>query len=755
MKMLIRLIKKHFILKTLLSITLVVLIISIISIVYFNSIYRASLLQTLYQDIENTRQIIENSYPTPLWNIQTDLIRTMNEAVLAAHPYIAIIVYDKLNDIFVVNSTTIKITNDNKAYYEHTDTIETFSGSSVTGHFEIHGEIIGKYELFYTKDQITNHIRDNLINLAISFSAISVTFILGLFVLLNKFMIKRIFSIINFAKSIAVDNDYKKRIKVSSNDEIAVLADAINDMLHKIEIKDREKDHISHELFQSKLYLQSIFDACPDAIFIHNAETGSILDVNQSMCRMYLCSREDVIGSGLGFMFQEDETYNKRNAFELLKKAKTDGQFRSEWRSTRFNGTRFWSELNISFTTIEGQNLFIVIERDITDRKLAEQQLQKMQNFLSNIINSMPSILVGVDKQTKVTHWNIEAEKFTGISASNAIGRHLSKAFPHLSDDIANIKATMEVRKASMKTRKAFSRANQVLFEDITVYPLIDNGVEGAVIRVDDVTERVRLEEMMLQNEKMLSVGGLAAGMAHEINNPLGGMIQTASVMKDRLTNTTLPANARAAKDAGISIMGLEAYMHSRGIPRMLDNIQRSGKRATEIVANMLSFARKSDSSSVHRDITKLIDNCLQLAGSDYDLKKKYDFRQIKIIKEYEADIPLVPCQSSKIQQVFLNILRNGAEAMHSNMSKDPAFIIRIFRQQEMLQIEFEDNGPGMDEEVRRRVFEPFYTTKSTDSGTGLGLSVSYFIITENHGGKMFVESIKDKGSRFIIRLPL
>jgi signal transduction histidine kinase len=129
----------------------------------------------------------------------------------------------------------------------------------------------------------------------------------------------------------------------------------------------------------------------------------------------------------------------------------------------------------------------------------------------------------------------------------------------------------------------------------------------------------------------------------------------------------------------------------------------------------------------------------------------------MKIIKEYADDLPLLPCEGAKIQQVLLNILRNGAQAMGEANTHSPRFIIRIYSEKasEMVCIEIEDNGPGMDEETRSKVFDPFFTTKPVGVGTGLGLSVSYFIITESHQGTMDVISEPGKGTTFIIRLPI
>jgi PAS domain S-box-containing protein len=277
-----------------------------------------------------------------------------------------------------------------------------------------------------------------------------------------------------------------------------------------------------------------------------------------------------------------------------------------------------------------------------------------------------------------------------------------------------------------------------------------------------DISDLKRSQEIMVQSEKMMSVGGLAAGMAHEINNPLAGMMQSAEVISMRLGgDMNLTANLKAAEEAGTTMEAIKSFMAARSIPRMIDAINESGRRVAEIVDNMLSFARKSDARVSSHNLTELMDKTLKLAATDYDLKKQYDFKNIEIIKEYEDNLPMVPCEGAKIQQVLLNILRNGSQAMQGNSGRivdyKPKFILRLLKETgtNMLRIEIEDNGPGMDEATRKRIFEPFFTTKPAGVGTGLGLSVSYFIITENHGGTMDVISEPGKGATFIICLPL
>ncbi|WP_419660349.1 two component system sensor histidine kinase [Desulfosarcina variabilis str. Montpellier] len=393
--------------------------------------------------------------------------------------------------------------------------------------------------------------------------------------------------------------------------------------------------------------------------------------------------------------------------------------------------------------------------RFIAQRRQAEQELQQLRNYLSNIINSMPSIMVAVDRGGQVTQWNHQAEQVTGVSIAKAQSRPLVDVFPRLMGEMENIKTAIRERRVLRDLKIPHERQHEMRYEDVTIFPLIANGVEGAVIRVDDVTDRVRLEEMMIQSEKMLSIGGLAAGMAHEINNPLAGILQSVSVLEKRLLGD-LPANHNAAEAAGTTLAAIRQYLGIRKLPGMIENIRTSGSLAAAIVRNMLSFARKSEKAASSHDLGALMDQTIELLKTDYDMKRNYDFKRIEIDRQYDESAGPVSCEASKIQQVFMNILKNGAEAMAEavNASAPSKFTLRVKNDDAWVKVEIEDNGPGMDEKVRRRIFEPFFTTKAVGKGTGLGLSVSYFIVTEDHGGEMSVHATDYGGTRFVIRLP-
>ena len=243
--------------------------------------------------------------------------------------------------------------------------------------------------------------------------------------------------------------------------------------------------------------------------------------------------------------------------------------------------------------------------------------------------------------------------------------------------------------------------------------------------------------------------------MAHEINNPLGGILQGLQNIRRRFA-PDLKANNETANELGIDLNNVNRYMEQRQIIHFMDEMVEAGQRASDIVSNMLQFSRKTDTTLTATDINGLIDKTLDLAAIDYDLKKRYDFRKIKIVREYDSTLPPTPCIASEIQQVLLNVLRNAAQALLGfNSEEEPCITVRTSHRDKQLRLEVSDNGPGMSEAIRDRVFEPFFTTREVGEGTGLGLSVSYFIIHEEHRGRLSVESTPGKGSTFIIELPL
>jgi len=284
-----------------------------------------------------------------------------------------------------------------------------------------------------------------------------------------------------------------------------------------------------------------------------------------------------------------------------------------------------------------------------------------------------------------VGQWNLKAEQTTGISSSQAIGKAFDVLFPHLLNQGGKIRQVIVHKQILQNTKIPRAGADQLYYDDITVYPLMSEGMEGAVIRIDDITDRVKLEEMMVQSEKMVSVGGLAAGMAHEINNPLAGILQNVQVLKNRMSKA-LSKNIEAAHKLGLDLGMINQYMEDRGMYALMENMMKAGKRAAEIVENMLSFSRKETQGFSLTNLADLMGKSIDLAQNDYDLKKRFDFKRIRILQQYRDQDLSIFCHPSMLQQVFFNILKNGAQAMASipDTTVVPTFTISIEKRRDM-----------------------------------------------------------------------
>ena len=425
-----------------------------------------------------------------------------------------------------------------------------------------------------------------------------------------------------------------------------------------------------------------------------------------------------------------------------------------EVEGRRKDGTTFPMYLSVGEVKVGGFRGFIGIIHDLTAQKAAEEALRRARVYLQDIIDSMPSILVGVDAHGRVTLWNKAAVREQGQTAAQAIGRPLAELFPFLERQLGDVGRVIQEGLPIRRERLPLQDGGTNRYLDVVVYPLTSDNGAGAVVRIDDVSERVRIEETMVQTEKMLSVGGLAAGMAHEINNPLGIIAQSCQNFTRRLSDE-IPGNRLVADELGLDLGLMRTYLERRGLLRFLEGMQEATARASRIVADMLAYSRRSTSSFVPTRVTELLETVLRLASHDYDIKKSYDFRRIAIHRDFDAPSDLVFCDPTSIEQVLLNLLKNAAQAMSANPQQAaPQITLRLRDEGDWVRLEVEDNGPGIPEEVSRRLFEPFFTTKPAGVGTGLGLAVAYFIVTEQHHGSLQLESAPGRGARFILRLP-
>ncbi|MBN1582513.1 MAG: PAS domain S-box protein [Anaerolineae bacterium] len=405
---------------------------------------------------------------------------------------------------------------------------------------------------------------------------------------------------------------------------------------------------------------------------------------------------------------------------------------------------------------------------DITERKRAEAEILRLQHLLQNVTDSMPSALITMDLDGRILTLNPAAEALTGQNAAQVQGQLLWQACPELERYRDAFERVVSERQISHRHKEQLVSKAGMVYHDTSIFPLEANGIEGAVLRIDDVTRRVQLEEMMLQSAKMASIGGLAAGVAHEINNPLGAMMQSAQVLQMAF-DIQRPHTRERLLQCGIDPDNLARYLQERNLVEYLDGIRNVGARAAKIVSDLLSFSRKSSSDIAPRNLNELVEQTIALAATDYDLKKKYDFRDIEIVREFAPNLPQIVCDGQQIQQVVLNLVRNAAQAMTGGEPSNrrvgepdsmsewrPRLLVRtsLDSDNSVVRLEVKDNGPGIPEAMRPRLFEPFFTSKDVGEGTGLGLWLCWSIVVERHKGRLRFEPISKGGSCFVVELP-
>ena len=401
------------------------------------------------------------------------------------------------------------------------------------------------------------------------------------------------------------------------------------------------------------------------------------------------------------------------------------------------------------------------LERELRERIRAEEALQESEARFRFLVENSPLPMLLTDGEGVCDYMNKRFVEEFGYTLDDCrdleTGYRLAFPDPDYRAEVVKRwdEATQRAKEEGGPIRGGeffFTRRDgSVRIVDIMGMPVGDKAVTVFI----DQTNRKKAEELMVQTEKMLSVGGLAAGMAHEINNPLGIILASVQNLKRRVS-PEFRKNALEAERCGVDLVAVNDYLERRGALRFMEAIREAGERASRIVRNMLDFSRKGDSRRERRNVNAVLDKAVELAATDYDLKKKYDFKQLDVVREYAPEPSSVPVVETEIEQVFFNILKNAAQALAEtpHEGRRGRIVLRTREEKNHVVVEIEDNGPGMGEQERKRVFEPFFTTKSPGGGVGLGLSVSYFIIAQNHAGEIEIRSTPGEGTAFVVRLP-
>lgn len=358
------------------------------------------------------------------------------------------------------------------------------------------------------------------------------------------------------------------------------------------------------------------------------------------------------------------------------------------------------------------------IKKQLDERNRIQLELVAQQELIERILRSMPEAVVVVDHNNKIVLANQAfCEKFTnykhridGIRLDDVICSESARSSLSAINSNKEKQSLVEFRQANDEDTRIFLARNLAI------------GNEQVLIMIIDVTEDRERREKLYLADRLASVGKMAAGIAHELNNPLTSVIGFSQLLAD---NKDLPDN----------------------IKDDLKAIYSEARRAANVVSNMLTFARKHDAQKTPIRVNEVLEDVLKLRAYEHKVSN------IKVNTSFDSDLGVVMADYFQLQQVFLNIILN-AEFAILDAHNGGVLTIAIRQVNANVAITFADNGPGIPEKSLNRIFDPFFTTKDIGKGTGLGLSICYGII-ENHNGKIYAGNLDGKGAIFTVELPV
>lgn len=346
-------------------------------------------------------------------------------------------------------------------------------------------------------------------------------------------------------------------------------------------------------------------------------------------------------------------------------------------------------------------------------------QYQTLKDFNENIIESINAGVLACNLEEQVESWNSAMEKLYGLRRSEVVGKRLDTIFPP--ELLAELAQASEPRRSfSVYKFRLRTAGGGQLTVNFSTAPLVgkDAQVIGRLLIFNDITERVVLEDQLVQAEKLSSIGLLAAGVAHEVNTPLAVITSQAQMLMKQMPLDD-PRN------------------------RTLEKIIKQAFRASEIVNNLLKFSRVSGSDGAELDLNKVISETLALVEPMLRASK------ISLNLQLTSPLSSVYGNYGKLQQVFMNLIMNARDAM----PRGGELTLATESENSTVRVEVADNGMGIPSDHLNKIFDPFFTTKSTSRGTGLGLAVTYGIIRE-HSGEIRVESAVGRGTTFRLEFP-
>jgi two-component system NtrC family sensor kinase len=465
-----------------------------------------------------------------------------------------------------------------------------------------------------------------------------------------------------------------------------------------------------------------LIDESSDGIVILD-ERGKVYEANRRFAEMLGYTPEEVRELSVwDWEFQ----YPPEQVAEMIRTVDETGDH-FETRHRRKDGTVYDVEISTNGAIYAGQKLIFCVCRDITARKQAEAALRESEEKYKNLVGATSDIIWETDAEGRFTFISPKVKDILGYEVDEVVGKKRTLDLIPKGRFRRWLKRFKEInaKKESffgLEITHLHKNGRQVIFETSGI-PLFDSAgdLKGFVGINRDVTERRHMQEQLVITDRLASVGELAAGIAHELNNPLTGVIGFSQLLLDK----EMPED----------------------IKQDIKVVYGEAQRASQVVKNLITFARKHAAVKEKVSINEIIKKVLELRAYEQNLEN------IIVDARFDSELPESMVDYFQLQQVFLNIIIN-AEYFMKEAHHGGKLTITTERVGNKVRASFADDGPGIARENLGHLFDPFFTTKEVGKGTGLGLSICHGIIAE-HGGRIYVESEPGKGATFIVELPI